>query len=283
MRLVATTFAVVGLCMAAATVAAADRADALSTARGLYNARQFEAAITAAAEAHSVAALADSADLIAARSYLERFRETESPDDLDSGRDRLRRLDPRRLTPRERVEYLVGLGEALYFEESYGAAAATFASAIARSDLGADGSDRVLDWWATAVDEEARQRPDIERQQIYQRLRERMQRELERRESATAAYWVAASARAQGDLQAAWDAALAAWVRATLAADGGRALRDDIDALMERAIVPERAKVTAQPPETLKAEWEAFKERWTREPATTPSLLSSSLRSRHRQ
>jgi hypothetical protein len=32
-----------------------------------------------------------------------------------------------------------------------------------------------------------------------------------------------------------------------------------------RAIVPDRAKVTAQPPETLRQQWEVFKERWTRE------------------
>ena len=31
------------------------------------------------------------------------------------------------------------------------------------------------------------------------------------------------------------------------------------------AIVPDRAKVTAQPPETLRQQWEVFKERWTRE------------------
>ena len=280
---VAAAIACLGLLTCATAAGAADRADALSRARSLYNAHQFESAVTAADEAHAVPALADSADLIAARAYLERFRATAAADDLDGARERLRRLDPRHLTPRERIEYLVGLGEALYFDGSYGAAASTFDSAIARDDGGVDGTERVLDWWATAVDEDARLRPDIERQQMYQRIRDRMQRELERRDSAVAAYWLAASARGQGDLQSAWDAALAAWVRASFAADGGTALRTDIDLLMQRAIVPERAKATAQPPEALKAEWDEFKERWARESGVSPSLPSSSLQSPHRQ
>ena len=60
--------------------------------------------------------------------------------------------------------------------------------------------------------------------------------------SGAAAYWLAAAARAQGDLQAAWDAALAGWVRATLTVDRGAALRADLDRLVLRAIVPDRAK-----------------------------------------
>ena len=63
-------------------------------------------------------------------------------------------------------------------------------------------------------------------------------------------------------MQAAWDAAQAAWVRSALAADHGAALREDLDRLVLRAIVPERAKAMAQPPETLRAQWEQFKERW---------------------
>ena len=69
---------------------------------------------------------------------------------------------------------------------------------------------------------------------------------------------------AQGDLQAAWDAAHAGWVRASLAADRGVTLRDDLDRLVLRAIVPDRAKATAQTPENLRQQWEAFKERWKR-------------------
>ena len=40
-------------------------------------------------------------------------------------------LDPRRFGPHERVEFIVGLGETLYFDGSYGAAASVFESVIA--------------------------------------------------------------------------------------------------------------------------------------------------------
>ena len=79
--------------------------------------------------------------------------------------------------------------------------------------------------------------------------------------SVAAAYWLAAAARGQGDVQAAWDAAQAAWVRAPLAS-GGAALRADLDRLVQRGLVPDRARVLAQPPEALRLEWEHFKERW---------------------
>jgi hypothetical protein len=253
-------------CLAAAAAAAPARAadDPLALARFLYNQQQYEAAVAAAEEARLVPTRADAADLVAARAYLERFRASAVSDDLTNARDRLRRIDPQRLPPRERNEYVVGLGEALFFDGAYGAAAEVYDSVLQGRDLIAgDARDRVLDWWATALDREARPRADIERQPIYQRIRTRMEDELASHPaSAAAAYWIAAAARAQGDLQAAWNAAQAAWVRSPLTPDHGESLREDLDLLMQRAIVPERAKTTAQPPETLRAQWEQFKERW---------------------
>jgi hypothetical protein len=247
----------------AASASAADKPDALARARALYNQGQFQAAVTAAEQARLVSGSADAADLIAARAYLERFRESTATDDLANARDRLRRLDPQRLDPRERTEYIVGLGETLYFDGAYGSAANLFDSILAREGLGAEARERALDWWATAVDEDAKPRADIERQPMYQKIRERMQRELGMNPvSGSAAYWLAAAARAQGDLQAAWDAALAAWVRAPLAPDHGTALRADIDRLVLNAIVPERARAISQTPDALKAEWDQFKDRW---------------------
>ena len=101
---------------------------------------------------------------------------------------------------------------------------------------------RVLDWWASALDREARPRPDIERQRdVPADPRLGWKRNSRRTPgSAAAAYWLAAAARAQGDLQAAWDAAEAGWVRAPLTAERGAALRADVDRLVVRAIVPER-------------------------------------------
>jgi hypothetical protein len=238
--------------------------DPLTRARLLYNQGLFEAAINAAEQARLVPGRADAADLVAARAYLERFRASAASDDLENARERLRRIDPLRFPPGERTEYVVGLGEALFFEEAYGAAADVLDPIVRNPDLlFGDARERVLDWWATALDRDARPRPEIDRQGMYQRIRARMEEELAARPvSGTAAYWLAAAARAQGDLQAAWDAALAAWVRAPLTADRGVALRGDLDRLVLRAIVPDRAKVTAQTPESLRQQWESFKERW---------------------
>jgi hypothetical protein len=121
----------------------------------------------------------------------------------------------------------------------------------------------VIDWWASAVDRDAHPRSEFERQALYQRIRERMRTELGTTQGSPAAvYWISAAARGQGDLQGAWDAAEAGWLRARLAAERGDALRADLDQLVLRALVPERARVLAQPPETVRMEWEQFKERW---------------------
>jgi hypothetical protein len=260
-RLVLATAILIG---AAAPARAAD--DPLLRARLLYNQRQFEAAVSAAEQARLTPARADLADLVAARAYLEQFRLSVMSADLTNARDRLRRIDPLRFAPRERAEYVVGLGETLFFDGAFGAAAAVFESVLqSREVLTVEARERVLDWWASASDREAKPRSDIDRQGVYQRIRTRMDEEIATHPgNAAAAYWLAAAARAQGDLQAAWDAAQAGWVRSPLTSDRGAALRADLDLLVLRAIVPDRAKVTAQSPEALRAEWERFKELWDR-------------------
>lgn len=245
-----------------ASAQAAD--DALTRARLLYNQRLFQEAVNAAEQARQLPAHADLADLVAARAYLERFRESAAADDLSNARDRLSRLDPAKFPPRERAEYIVGLGEALFFDDSYGAAAAVFDSVLLSGEvMSNDARERVLDWWATSVDREAKPRPDIDRHEIYQRIRTRMRDEVAMRPTnGTAVYWLAASAQAQGDQQAAWDAAQAGWVRAPLTGDRGVALRADLDRLVVTAIVPDRARVLGQPVDGLRAQWEQFKDRW---------------------
>src|SRR4051794_15063657 len=106
--------------LVAAPVAAAAADDPLARARVLYNERQFAAAVSAAEEARLTPARADAADLIAARAYLERFRDSAASDDLANARERLRRIVPTRFDPRERIEYIVGLGETLFFDAAYG-------------------------------------------------------------------------------------------------------------------------------------------------------------------
>jgi hypothetical protein len=158
----------------------------------------------------------------------------------------------------------------LYLDGAAGAGAELFdalleASPGAPTALPPEARERVVDWWATALDQEARTRPESDRQPIYQRIRARMRAELATTpSSAAASYWLAAAALAQGDPQAAWDAAMAAWVRAPLAGDRGAALRGDLDLLVEHAIIPERSRQLAQSVEACKAEWDAFKQKWER-------------------
>src|SRR5712691_3450469 len=188
-------FATAILTVGAAPARAAD--DPLLRARLLYNQRQFEAAVSAAEQARLTPARADLADLVAARAYLEQFRLSVMSADLTNARDRLRRIDPLRFAPRERVEYVVGLGETLFFDGAFGAAAAVFESVLqSREALTGEARERVLDWWASASDREAKPRSDIDRQGVYQRIRTRMDEEIATHPgSAAAAYWLAARAR----------------------------------------------------------------------------------------
>ena len=257
----------IGLLMAGdAAAAPPDVKDQLARARTLYNQRLFEPAIAAAEEARGNPALTDGADLIAARSYLERFRETAAPEDLTAARERLRSIDPAKLTLRERPEYLVGLGETLFFDHSAGAAAGVFESVLmGDAPLGSDSRERVLDWWASALDLDARDRAEFDRPLVYRIIRDRMQGELGANpSSATASYWLSASLWGLGDHQAAWDSAQAGWVRAPMASDRGAALRGDLDRLVLRAIIPDRARALSQPATSLEQEWTDFKDRWSR-------------------
>lgn len=249
---------------AAAPARPAEVRDQLAVARQLYNERRFDAAL-AAAESARTPERTDSVDLVIARVSLELFRDDGTAQHLTTARERFRRIRPERLTDAERAELLIGLGQQLYLEGATGAAASLFDTLFDRSrPLTASARERVLDWWASALDREARPRPDIERQTLYQKIRDRMRDELGRNPGSTAAsYWSSAAAAGQGDHQAAWDAALAGWVRAPLADDRGLVLRTDLDLLVVRVIVPQRARTLAQPVELLRAEWDQFKQRWS--------------------
>jgi len=54
-------------------------------------------------------------------------------------------------------------------------------------------------------------------------------------------------------------------LRAPLSGELGTKLREDIERLVQDALVPERSRALGQPPESLREEWERFKERWGRE------------------
>jgi hypothetical protein len=255
----------------------ATAADPLIEARRLYNLGQYETAERLAREAAAIPARTDAARVVLGRIQLERYRQSANPRDLQIARESLRMVDAAALDAAERVELTIGLAEALYFEERYGAAAQLFESVRQRSSLlGPAAHERVLDWWATSVDRQAQARQPDERAALYAPVLDRMNEEIAEYPGSTAAgYWLAAAARASGDIERAWHAALAGWLRAALADDRGTALRADLDRLVNQAIIPERAAKAAkgdsakadlvkEAQNAMVAEWDAFKKAWSK-------------------
>ena len=107
--------------------AAAQRAD-LAKARTLYNERQFDAAIEAALVAQQAPELADPATVVLARAYLERYRQNANPEDLSDARVALGTIRVSNLDMRDQIDFLMALGEALFFEDDYGIAQAITAA-----------------------------------------------------------------------------------------------------------------------------------------------------------
>lgn len=247
-------------------------ADPLERARRLYNDASYDEAITAAREVAQRPGDQAAAHLLLGRALLERHRASADPADLADARQTLRLVDPAGLSERHSVDLIVGLGEALYLDGDYRPAAALLGSALERVVwLAPAGREKLADWWATSMDRHAQTRTPDERTPIYLEIEQRMATHLGQfPDSSAAPYWAAASALARGDLDLAWDLSVAAWVRAPMTVDKGAALRADIDRLVVRAIVPERVKRLPGSPDpqeaanSLLAEWELTKEKWTR-------------------
>jgi tetratricopeptide (TPR) repeat protein len=279
-------WAIVGLLLALATptFAAANtttakepkdlpKPDSMARARTLYNEGHYEAAMDAATRAKDDPQVKDAALLIFGRAGLERFRYTADPSDLTHAREALRSVDASMLSARDRTDLLVGVGEALYFDEAYRPAADVFESMLdGDTNLSPVARDQVLDWWATATDRYVRNLPANERADAYDHLIEHMEKELRRDSgSAAAAYWLAAASFARGHVDRAWNAAISGWVRALMTPDRGAALRPDLDRLVREAIIPERVRrlPVAGTPEGeqatagMLAEWELLKEKWS--------------------
>jgi len=260
--------AAVVLLLVAAAPAAATRAD-LARARALYNQRQFDGAILAALAAQKTPATQDAATVVLARAHLERYRESANPADLTAARTALGTVRVSSLDARDHIDFLMALGEALFFEDDYGAAAQLFDSgldgAIAQGPVTAEA---MLDWWGSAMERHADGLAREERSVAFSRMRDRMSRELSRTPgSAAAGYWVAVATRGAGDPAGAWDAAIAGWVRARLAGSYAAKLRADLDKLVLEGIIPDRVRLLApdrraQAESDLRADWAVVKERW---------------------
>jgi len=247
-------------------------ADPLAEARRLYNLGQYENAARFAREAIKLTPTAESARLVLGRIYLERFRQSAEAEDLAQASEALKTVNPEGLDRRERTEWTVGLGEALYLDDYFGTAVELFERALegTTEPLAAPQRERLLDWWATALDRLALTKARDTREPVYARIVTRMEKELAADPaSGPAAYWLAAAARGAGDLERAYNAARAGWVTAPLGRDHGAALRADLDRLMVQGILPDRA-IRLQPRDsksvtaTMLSEWEAFKVSWTR-------------------
>ena len=248
--------------------ALAQRAE-LARARSAYNQQQFDEAIAAALTAQKVGATADAATVVLSRSYLERYRLRANPADLAAARAQLGTVRVSNLDSRDHVDFMMALGEALFFEDDFGAAAAMFESGI---DIalaqGATTGEAMLDWWGSAIERQAEMLERDQRAVVFGRMRDRMTRELARNPaSAAAAYWSVVAARGAGDALGAWDAAIAAWVRGRLAGSRSAQLRADLDKLVLEGIIPDRVRALpqerrGQAESDLRTEWAILKERW---------------------
>jgi hypothetical protein len=255
--------------------ARAAESPALARARTLYNSGDYEGAIDAASVSRREAQWADASALVIARARLERYRQTMNASELADAREALQAVKAASLTPRDQVDLVIGLGQALYLGEVYGPSAELFGTALDKGTalergaaLGGRDRQMLLDWWATALDRDAQTRPYDRRATVYQRIAERMDLELrEDPSNGVASYWQVVAARGIGDLDRAWSAAIAAWVRSTLNPTTQVQLRGDLDRVMEQALIPERARSNpardgVDAVEMLRAEWSLVKENW---------------------
>jgi len=257
------------IAIAALFAVAAAPQDALVRARQLYNQKQYEAAMAAARDARRRPDLADAAGLVLARAHLERYRTSADAADLAAAREVLAGIDTGRLVPRDRRDLTIGLGELLYFDGRFGAAAEMFGAAAGGPDAAdaADAATReiVLDWWAIALDQLAQTATDAERRHIYARVLQRMDAVLLiEPESAAAVYWLAAAAAGADDPDRAWHAAIAGWIRAPLGGGQRASIRTDLERLVQQVIIPRRARAATagdakQATAAMLAEWDAIK------------------------
>jgi hypothetical protein len=258
--------------LGAVSVAGAEH-PSLAKARALYNALDFDGAIAAAELARADPASADAAALVAARARLERHRlRNGDAGDLTAARDALSKVSIAALAPRDQLDLLVGLGQALYMGDAFGAAAELFDVAWRRATSLSALSDRersmLLDWWANAVDREAQAVTAPRRTVLLEPVIARMEDELrDDPGNATANYWLAVAARGAGDTDRAWNAVIAAWVRAPLQPSTAATLRSNIDRFATAVLIPERARTRPVREQQaalseLQAEWELVKQQW---------------------
>ena len=174
------------------------------------------------------------------------------------------------LDTRDHVDFLMALGEALFFEDDYGAAATLFESGIDGAIAqGTETGEAMLEWWGSAVERHA---DALERDGAHHRVRAAARsdgaRAVAQSRHRPPPRIGSSSARAAAATPIeAWDAAIAGWVRARLAGARSATLRADLDKLVLEGIIPDRVRSLAadrraQAESDLRAEWAVVKERW---------------------
>ncbi|MCX6543136.1 MAG: hypothetical protein NTV05_01840 [Acidobacteria bacterium] len=262
----------IAIAFVAVSAVAAEQPGALARARAAYNLQHYDEAIAAAREATRVPETAVRAQLLMARASLERFRVSGEAADLATARTTLAAIEPSTLASRDRGEMQIGLAELLFFDDRFGAAADLFEDALSRTSEPAYGPrERLLGWFATSLDRQARLEETPGRRRIYRRLLDRMV--VQQRTgpgSAAASYWIVAATFGIDNVEDAWDAAVAAWIRAPLTPGDGVALRADLDHLVLEVIIPRRARLASaggavEPAaEVFRKDWESVKQTWPR-------------------
>jgi hypothetical protein len=246
----------------------------LARARQLYNQGKFDESIAAAEIARGRPKAAASAGLVIARARLERFRQSGSQQDLSESRKELITLDPRALSAPEAIEWNIGLGEALVFENQPGPASKIFGEVIpyALTRLTSADIDKLIEWWASALSGLAETLSGSSRTETYSTLLSTLKLMTdEKMPSRAATYWSVVASRGMGDLDASWSAAVAGWIRAK-SIEGGDQLRRDLDKFVTETLIPERARARTGRPLDLRAitadefaiteEWRGLRERW---------------------
>lgn len=256
------------MCAPSPLFAQAARAD-LAKARTLYNQKQFDESIAAATLARRQPEIADVAAIVLARAHLERYRERSDPSDLGAAREALSAVRATSLDGRDQAELILALGQSLFLEDDFGAAAEMLESGLERA-ASADPalSEAMMEWWGSSIERLAGTKSRDPRHALFRRLFAGASAELARHPtSAAAIYWSAAALRGAGELERAWDAAVAGWVRSRLLGDRSTALRADLDRLVLEGIVPDRVRHLVSEQQAgaesqLKADWELVKEKW---------------------
>jgi tetratricopeptide (TPR) repeat protein len=247
----------------------------LKQARNLYNTGMFDQAIAAAEPALDKPKIASSASLIIARARLERFRISGDQDDLAAARQELTALNPRKLSAQESIEWQMGLGETLVFEDQPGPASEIFASLFpaARLRFTPAQMDKLIEWWANSQARFAESFTGQARADNYNRLLMTLRTALQLDPPSRAGtYWLVVASRGVGDLDGAWNAAIAGWIRAG-SMQGGDQLREDLEQYMMQTVIPERARartgqrqgtrVTTLEIAAMTRQWLTLTQRWS--------------------